>query len=89
MSTRWAYTNNKRNIGHIETIYCSENPTDANPTGIWLVVFENNLSMELHKLTESHLYTQQDKNAYNNALINSDEVARKYIEKKNKKCILM
>jgi hypothetical protein len=37
MSTKWAYINN-RGTGSITRIYCSENPSDENPSGEWIVV---------------------------------------------------
>jgi hypothetical protein len=79
MSVKWSYSN-KHTIGIISVIYCYENPSIQHPTGLWKVVFKNGKSKLLNELSEPMLFYYEDKNAYSKARINSEEVARKFLE---------
>ncbi len=55
MSTKWAYINN-RGIGSILKIYCTENPSDHNPSGEWIVVRRIGPNTCLRNVSESSFF---------------------------------
>lgn len=88
MSTRWTYTN-RNGIGVILTIYCTASPTDDNPTGEWFISRKMGPGILLKHASENSFFYYEDKNAYNAAKVNAREVARKYMNMRQKCCIIM
>ena len=76
-------------MGMILRIYCASNPTDMNPSGQWMVVRKMAPDTDLSNLSESCFFYYEDKNAYRFAKNNADEIARKYMEKREECCKIM
>lgn len=86
MSTRTSYKN-MSTLGIIDIIYCTELPSDVMPTGKWVISFKDRRPHSyIDKMTTNDFYYYEDKNIYLKAVINAQEVARKYMSADERTC---